>query len=128
MTTYTDNEEIGKIKLHFKKYKVSYCCLATGIVATAFTTFLIRGRNSNSDVVVRPFALLSRQTISVVNVVEREGRGHPGYITRCLETMEDFITQGDAARSAGVHENVMSMHIRGLLPDVKGLHYARIAA
>lgn len=118
------------------KKKIIYSCLATGLVFAGIAAFIMRGRytvlqsgaDGHSRVTVRPFSFFSKQIVSVVNVIEREGRGHPGYITRCLETMEDFITQGDAARSAGVDDNTMSRHIRGMIPDIKGLHYQRVAA
>jgi hypothetical protein len=109
--------------------------IGSGIAVAGITCYIMRGRyvmvgnaalNGLDGVTVRPLAFFSKQ--SVVTVVEREGRGHPGYITKCLETGIRYAAQEDAARAIGVHPTTMSRHILGVLPDVKGLHFERIAA
>jgi hypothetical protein len=84
-----------------------------GVPGTAATT-----------VFVRPFSFFSKST--VITVIQREGRGRPGFLTYCLETGQAFSSQRMAAISQGVDDAVMSLHIRGKLPDVNGFHFERL--
>ena len=65
-------------------------------------------------------------SFNVVNAFEREGRGHPGYLTRCLETKMTWPTQKAAAYAHGVHPNRMSDHLNGRLEHLNGNHFERI--
>jgi len=137
------NERLEKIKNHVKKHKVAYSCVATGVVVTGITTLIVRGRyvslgnaglngsnTADSSVTMRPFIfnLMAKQSGNVITTIEREGRGHPGYVTRCLETLVDYTSQADAARWAGVSPGVMSKHIAGLLPNAGGYHFEHVPA
>lgn len=64
---------------------------------------------------------------NIVNVLEREGRGHPGYMIRCIETLEEFSSQDKAAFNENVSSMIMSLHIRGKIPDVNGLYFERVS-
>ena len=77
-------------------------------------------------IAIRPLSFFSTQ--NVVTVIEREGRGHPGYLVRCLETGRVFPSQDAAARSIGAYPSILSSHLQGKHSDVFGLHFERIAA
>lgn len=129
------------IKAHVREHKDRYLIGGFSLVVGAgFTALIMRDRhavvgNAASDgpdvATVRSFNFnfLSRQIESgnVTTVITREGRGHPGYITRWVEEGIDYETQGLAASEQGVDPTVMSRHIRGILPDVNGQHFERIA-
>ena len=59
-------------------------------------------------------------------MIDREGRGHPGWPVRNLETKHVFLSQKEAANAFNIPESLMSGHINGKFPDVDGLHFERI--
>jgi len=77
------------------------------------------------SVFVRPLNFLSRNN-NVVSVVEREGRGHPGYIVRCIETGDMFLSQKEVAKAYNCPDSILSMHLRGKIPDFAGHHFERV--
>lgn len=131
---------LGKIKAHFVEHKELYIGLGIGVGVAGITAIIVRGRHaevqrvSDEDpsvkrVIVRPLNILSNRpatTSSVVTVIERDGRGHPGYITRNLETNRYFPSQTKAAEEFDIPLSVMSDHIRGKFEDANGLHFERI--
>lgn len=127
-----------RVKNHFKRKKGYYIA---GIVIAGITIIIMRDRhavvgNAASDgpdvATMRSlsFNFFSHQNKSgnVTTVISRDGRGHPGYITRWIEEMIDYETQGLAAQEHKVHPTVMSKHIRGIFPDINGQHFERVAA
>lgn len=54
-------------------------------------------------------------------------KGHPGFMTRCLETGEIFSSQKKAAKAYDVTEKMISGNLNGRLPDVNGLHFERVS-
>lgn len=62
----------------------------------------------------------------VVNVLQREGRGHPGYLVRCLENGLTYLSQREAAQALDVNPNHISEYLRGVRDHVQGLHFERI--
>jgi hypothetical protein len=131
-------ETIEKIKNHIKRHKLVYSCIATGIGAAGITWLIMRDRHavvgnaasdrvSNLSVRSLSFNFLTKDSGNVTTVISRDGRGHPGYITRWLEGMVDYETQGLAAQDHGVDSTVMSRHIQGIIPDIDGKHFERVS-
>lgn len=73
------------------------------------------------------FLFRSPQTVNVLTVVEREGRGHPGWPVRNLETKRIDLSQKSAAQHFGIPEKVLSGHLNGKFDDVDGLHFERVS-
>lgn len=125
-----------KIKAHIKKHKYKYGYAAT-VIATAGITWLIMrsniARGEVSEGIARgeisntaSFNFRSPNTVNVITVLERDGRGHPGYPVRNVETKHVFLSQHEAARAFGVSESLISGHLNGKFPDVDGLHFERV--
>ena len=127
-----------KIKNHIEKYKTIYCCAATGIVFAGITAVIMKERHAkvrgamDEGLVLNKLSCVlsffSKPQQHVVNVIEREGRGHPGYLTRCLETNDIFTSQTEAAKSFKIPTSVMSDHLRGKFDNAAGYHFERIIA
>lgn len=130
------NPRWEKIKKHVKEHKIAYTNAATAVVFTGITWAIMRsnvlrggacesglrgGPTNTASLVFR-----NKQTINVTTVLDREGRGHPGWPVRNVETKQVYLTQGAAAKAAGVTESLMSAHINGKFPDIDGLHYERV--
>jgi hypothetical protein len=124
-----------KVKVHVKKHQVIYI---TGAVA-GITYAITRGRyvglayggpnglkTADTSVTMRSlFAFASPQ--SIVNVVAREGRGHPGYVIHNVDTDQYFRSQNATAKFLGTTDHVVSRHLRGELPHVKGNRLERVS-
>jgi hypothetical protein len=68
----------------------------------------------------------NKQTINITTVLDREGRGHPGWPVRNLESKRIFFSQKEAAEAFGIPAPLMSGHIHGKFPDIDGLHFERV--
>jgi hypothetical protein len=132
-------EETGRcerIKDHLIMYKEAYIVGAIGLAG--ITCLIMRDRHAvlqtgadGPDVATMRslnFNFFSRQTGSanISTVISRDGRGHPGYITRWLEGEIDYDTQGLAAQEHRIKPSVMSLHIQGRIPDINGQHFERV--
>ena len=132
-----------KIKNHFIKHKEAYIVGGCSILVAGITCAIMRGkytsshqeldserlRRSEPDMTVntRPLNIFNNKPItSVVTVVEREGRGHTGYIIRCLETGDVYFTQNEAAEALHVWPSIISRHMNGSIPDINGNHLERV--
>lgn len=131
-----------KIKAHFQRHKTAYL-IGCGIVFAAGTYLIVRSytgilRVPESSVprvldgpvkvTVAPFSLLSnRMTNNVINVVRKEGRGHPGFPVFDLDDKIMYDTQGAAAKALNAWPSVVSGHLKGKLPDVNGHHLVHVS-
>ena len=126
----------NEIKEHIKRHKTTYACAATAVGVATFTCIIMRDRHAvlqtgadGSDVTTMrslSFNFLAKESGNVTTTISRDGRGHPGYITRWLEGMTDYETQGLAAQEHGVKPSIMSLHIQGRIPDINGDHFSRV--
>jgi hypothetical protein len=133
-----EEKVIEEIKDHIERHKVLYSCIGVGIVTAGITCLIMKGRHeglgnagpygletADTSVTMRPFSFLSQQK-NTVEVIAREGRGHPGYVVHCLETNEYFPSQHQTSSVTGISEMILSRHLNGLLPNAQGLHFERI--
>jgi hypothetical protein len=130
--------QIEKVKQHIKDHKVVYSCVATGVVSAGITCIIMRsnirqgwmdegiGQGSMTNIASRSLSYKSPQMIKVINVLEREGRGHPGYPVRNLESKHVSLSQQEAADYFGISRQLLSGHLNGKFPDVDGLHFERV--
>lgn len=125
-----------KIKKHIKDHKTVYAFVAGGAFVTITYVIMrsniirgvmgedgIRGVPSNTA----SFIFKNKQTVNVTTVLDREGRGHPGWPVRNLETKRIFFSQKDAADAFGVSYTALSGHLNGKFPDIDGLHFERVS-
>lgn len=120
------------LKDHFKRNKKIYIFAGFAII----TCYIVRGRIAQGGMcgeglrggpeTTASFIFSNKQNINVTSVLEREGRGHPGWPVQNLETKRLFLSQKEAADAIGVPESLMSAHVRGKFPDVDGLHFERV--
>jgi len=137
-----------KIKNHFIKHKEAYIVGVSGVIVSALATYTcckMRGRHADvprvsdeglitersvvNEPIIRSLNLLSKNSgnhTNVVAVVEKEGRGHPGYLVKCLETGEILSSQQQMANKFGIPESVLSDHLRGRFDNANGLHFERL--
>lgn len=123
------------VKKHLDRHRVIYISGAVGVLSAGITYVITREAYAGiievpdgHIVTVRPLSFLSKQIVNVVTVIEREGRGHPGYRILCLETGEIFESQRKASEALLVFPGVVSDHLRGKVEDIHGLHFQRIQA
>ena len=124
----------GRVKQHIKKHKLIYTNVATAVAFAGITCVIMRGRHAgvqrvpdgSETITVRPLSILSNQKSNVVTVIEREGRGHPGYRIMDLDTGVVHLSQADTARALNTYPSVISGHIQGKLSDANGHHLMRV--
>lgn len=125
-----------QIKQNIKDHLVLYSLGLTMVVAGS-TVLIMRSSTTQRGVSVdntqRALSntasriFLNKQTINVTTVLDREGRGHPGWPVKNLETGRHFFSQREAATAFNINEGVLSGHLNGKFPDVDGLHFERMS-
>ena len=68
----------------------------------------------------------NKQTINMTTVIERDGRGHPGWPVRNLETRRIDLSQKAAAKHFRIPESVLSAHLNKKFENADGLHFERV--
>lgn len=129
---------IEKIKSHIKENKEVYISVGVGVLLAGITVLIVRGRHAGvlrvpdgSDVItVRPlsFNFGGKNNGSPVIVIHNGNVGHPGFITKCLETGEIFQSQKSAAKTLGISPSILSSHLNGQIDNADGLHFERFLA
>ena len=136
-----------QIKKHYEEYKTAYyiCGGAILVVASVLITRGIMKKNLSGVLSVPDTGMLSVPSPNVqledsasllfaqgnninqkVKVIYKGEKGHPGFITKCLETGDVFSSQKKAATFANTSPSNMSSHLSGLFEDVNGLHFERV--
>jgi len=116
-----------KIKQHLKDNKKVYLvgagCLTAG--------YLLRGVSSPN--VIQTFngtdniGLIVNKSKNVDVVIKYlNQRNYPANPVRCLETLEKWSSQAEAALAKGISETNLSQHLNGKYPHANGLHFERI--
>lgn len=131
------NQTKQKIKEHLERHKVLYSCATTGVMFAGITCLIMRSNiaqggmsRANAQGGLSNTASLifkNKQIINTITVLERDGRGHPGYPVRNLETKHIEPSQFAMANYFGIPEGLLSGHLNGKFPDVDGLHFERVS-
>lgn len=124
-----------KAVTHVKEHKWVYAGIGAGFLA-GITCALVRSNIAQGGMdedaaqggTFNIASLIFRDhgTVNITTVLDREGRGHPGWPCRNLETKRIFFSQREAAMAFGIPEGLLSGHLRGNFPDVDGLHFERV--
>jgi hypothetical protein len=112
-------ETIEKIKQHVVRNKTAY--LAGGVCFVLGAATAIALKDKGSLVSVKEFLNMKWHSPTMTNII-MPSLGDPGNVVRDLDTGTIWASQGQSARSFGVDPWVVSNHLKGLLPDVKGHH------
>jgi hypothetical protein len=130
--------KIQIVKTHLRENKKVYVASGiTAVVVAGITALIMRDNTALGGVRERfnahggltntaSFNFRNSQVINVTTVLDREGRGHPGWPVRNLETKRIFFSQREAAMALDIPEGRLSGHLKGLYPDVDGLHFERV--
>jgi len=133
-----------KIKNHFIKHKEAYIVGGCSILVAGFTCAIMRRhycldakqpyvvhRTLESSPTEHSVSLYNSYlsnafNTKIVNVKERDGRGHPGYMIRCMETNTIYESQKAAAAANNVSQTHLCDHLNGRLDHVDGKHFHRV--
>jgi hypothetical protein len=125
-----------QVKDHVKRHQVAYS-FGVGFGIAGITCLIMRssiargvmcgGLNARGVLTnTASFNLSNRQILNITTVLDREGRGHPGWPVRNLETKRIFFSQREAAKTFDIPEDVLSGHLKGKFANVDGLHFERV--
>lgn len=123
---------LDKVKAHVKRNHIPYIIVGVAGITYVITrsTAALGGAGEGNALGgltnTASFIFRNKQVIKVTAVLDRDGRGHPGWPVRNEETKHIFFSQREAARAFDIPEGRLSGHIKGLYPDVDGLHFERV--
>ena len=126
---------LKEVKAHIGRHKVAY--FTGSVVVIAGITYVIMrsniaqgamgGANARGGFAnTASINFSNKARINITTVLDREGRGHPGWPVQNLETKQVFFSQRDAAKAFNIPEGVLSGHLQGKFPDVDNLHFERV--
>lgn len=83
---------------------------------------------SHGNVNSRAFNFFSTQKISADTTVNlyTGHRGHPGFVTRCVETNEVFSSMQNAAHAFDIPYGIFCSRLKNGLAEIDGLHFERL--
>lgn len=124
-----------EIKEHFAKYRNIYITAGIVVLASAVTGFTVyfgvkaQGLTTNKiSIKGNKNQNITLQTGGVLNYTIKSNRkGPPSWMVRCIETGEIFSSQKKAAKAMEIDPRKISQNVRGLITDIKGLHFERVA-
>lgn len=126
---------VEHIRNHVKRHQVIYS-FGTGVTIAGITCLIMRsniGRGSMGGATGRGSVAniashfsFGNKTINITTVLDRGGRGHPGWPVQNLETKQIFFSQKQAADAFDISRQVLSAHLNGKFADVDGLHFERV--
>jgi hypothetical protein len=126
---------VEKTKAHFRKYKTWYCCAGAGLLSAGITWVILRESHAGLDAGTDGDLILNKSimgslfgsnTNTMVTTIHKGNQGHPGFVTRCIETGELFATQGDAAKAFNIPEEFMSKHLNYGRELSENLNFERV--
>lgn len=107
-------------KTHWEKYRIYYLCGIAVVVGVGAGLLIARNINFYNT------KITAGNDVNIFTT-ELARRGHPGWVTRCLETGELYASQNRAAACNNVSRSMLSSHLNGVAPDAGGLHFERVA-
>jgi len=121
------------IKEHFKKHKVRYSCIATGVVVAGITTIIMRSVAlqhigvSIGEPAGGAIGVAGKNVVmNNVSLISSNRKGSPGWVVRCIETGLVFTSQKKAAIGMNLSQAHLSNHLNGVRDNVSGYHFERI--
>ena len=143
------NTNREKLRAHWQAWRGFYIGVAVGMVLAGITLLVVRGalrshglradpmigaETAGSTTELRALPVAGGETtgsvsfnnpVHTVNIYNGTS-GHPGFLTRCIETGEVFTSQRAAARAFGIHERDLGKHLNAGRELLEGLHFERL--
>lgn len=122
---------------HWQRYKQLYVGIALGVALAGITLLVVRRTSVPYLTQVRTVPIGETTSpsshawslfgnVSAVTTTHNGRVGHPGFVTRCVDTGEVFLSQGEAARAYGIPESMLSKHLNFGRPLVEGVSFERL--
>lgn len=137
-------EVVADVKSHLQNHKEAYVCGVVTVVSAGITALIMRERSAeirgvsapeirgvsgeSGKILTRSFNFLSKNSGNVVNTVHTGDRGHPGFLTRHIESNTIFESQDSAARCFDISPSMLSGHLNGKFDNIDGNHFERVIA
>lgn len=123
-----EHESVQKAHQHFKTHGKTY--LVTGGAFGA--GYILKGRIGPD--VIQTFTNSTDNVATVINrsknvdvvIQYLNQRGYVANPVECVETLERWGSQAEAAMAKGISETNLSQHLNGKYPHVNGLHFIRV--
>lgn len=121
-------EKATLVKQHVVDNKTSYLvgagCLATGyLLRSVVTPDVVQTFNNSTDNIATVVNRSKNVAIVIKYLNQRNYNAKP---VRCLETLQEFPSQEEAAEAFNMAASIISQHLNGKFPHAKGFHFERI--
>lgn len=126
-----NNVQYQKVKLHVEKNKRVYIagasCFVVGTVGMKLanltsSTDVIQTISGNDNVAT----IVNRSKNVDVIIKYLNQRNYPANPVQCLETLEKWGSQAEAAVAKGLTDSCLSQHLNGHRAHAGGLHFVRL--
>lgn len=118
-------QQIQKIKQHFTNNIDLYIVGSVCIVVSAGVTYYFTRQSGVPEAITNIAPKISnvicwKPTSNQTVEVFIEALGDPGNIIQDITTGTVYASQGQAAKALGVYPSMITRHLQGSIPDVKG--------
>lgn len=119
-----------RVKNHISEHKTIYT--AGTIVVVGGVAFYLGARFGSANAVTnkasnKAMIVFGDQTIKIITVVQRDGRGHPGYPVMNMITKEWWKSATACAEAEGIPIGLLRGCLQGKFSDVDGVPYAWVS-
>ena len=112
--------KIERIKTHLSENKKVYIGVGVGVVVGAAVAAVALHNKADVAQKINQVAIGYKNNQVLVNFVERSTPSKPIHL---LDSSQYFDSISDAARQLGVDRTLISKHINGHVPDVRGMKF-----
>lgn len=111
-----------KVKMHVGRHKVLYS--AGTIFVISGVSYYIGLRSGSTDILSPSVVGINNKLDqSVITLIDRSGP--PSWVTYCVETGEEWLSQRSAAIAEGIRMSDLSSHLNFGTELANGKHYGR---
>lgn len=126
------HKKIEQVKAHLKENKKVYIAAGiTSVVSVAATVIIMKYHSTPVSVTaIQKGYTITGDVNNIINQIVEVSMSRPGpkaFVVQCLETQKTWPSIRSAAKDLGVGPSTIAKHISGELPDVKGLHFEKLA-
>lgn len=118
------NQKNETIKKHFRENKKVYIVGSISFVIGAASVFLV---TRSGNISISNPALLNWKPAANTIQITMTRPGPKSFVIQALETQQTWPSLRAAAKDLGHNPGTLSAHLKGLIPDINGLHLVKVA-
>jgi hypothetical protein len=125
------SEKTDKIKKHFRDHKEAYITGGVCLVVGAAVTYLVvKGDDILAKDEVVKFVNVIKGDHNTINQIIEINMVRPGpksFVIQCVEDQRIWPSIRSAAKDIGHNPGTLSAHLKGLVDNIDGQHFTKVA-